>query len=406
MAENEIKVDLSTMPSEIKGDIMKEAQWKEEEKNRLTAESLEKSAGGTTGETEEQKTAKLEAERLAAEETEKDKKPIKLDLSEFKEFGEFKSKDDIKAQLKELGLTKVEITKLNQQIEEEKGRLAQFIEKSKENPFNDPDLYRLNHIKRETPNDYDFYKKVVMGGLDGFELIKTQFLKDNPKITPEKADIFLRDKYGLDEEYDMEIPAEKKEREINETSLLLETERIKKDILNKFSEIKVPEPTIIDEEKVKLENATKLEEQRTKARKVWSPLAEKIVKSFDKLPILITGEGEEKTKEFMDYIIPEETKKELTAQVLDYLTDKPLTEDSINEAKAHVRLVYLINHLPEINTAYGDKVRAMNDEEWQKLKTNPSALNSKSNKEKEKGKTDGIKWKDTQQAVMEKFGIQ
>ena len=395
--ETEVKVDMTLVPEDIKGDIFKEAQWKENEKNRLTAEVLAKKEPVASVEPTE-----------PTEPVEPENKEVKteLDLSEFTEF-EIKTKDEIKERLKEHGLTKKEITELKQQLESKNNEYQQFIEKTKANPFTDPDLYRLNHIKREKPDEYNFYKKVVMGGADGIELLKAQFLKDNPDEKPETIELYLKNKYGFDKQYDPDDPEEMKTKQLNEFAFRQDVKKIKDSVLKTFNEITVPEPTIKDEkeiEKEKQEVATKLAEQRTTARKAWTPLAEKIVKALDKMPILVTGEGDEKVKEFMDYIIPEESKKEFLPLLVDFLTDKPLTEQSISEAQAHVRLVYLINHLPEINVAYGDKVRAMNDEEWQKIRVNPSALQSKSNKDKGKDQSDDAKKKEAQKQIFEKLG--
>ena len=243
-----------------------------------------------------------------------------------------------------------------------------------------------------------------MGGADGIELLKEQYLKENPSEKPEIIEMYIKNKYGLDKEYDVDIPDEAKAKQLNEFAFRQDVKKIKDGILAKFNEITLPEPTIIDEEKVKQENAIKLAQHRTDLKKSWSPYAEKIVEAFDKMPIYVAGEGEEKEKEFMDYIIPKETKKELATQVLKYLVDnnKPLTEDSVSEAQVQVRWLYDLQNRAAINTAFGDRVRAINDEEWQKIRVNPSALQSKSNTEKEKGKTDAQKRSDLQKEVFNK----
>jgi hypothetical protein len=374
MSEEKIIVDETKMPENLKTDIVGKAVWIQEEKNRIIKER-------SNAEPPEVKTeVKTEVKPEVKEEN---KEGIKL-----ADIGEYNSVDEIKEALKDKDLTKKERDDLKAELEEAKAKLA---EKPK-NTFIDKDLYRLNHIKSNKPDDFEVYKSLLYGNNNPLDILRTKFLKDNPeyKGKEDKVDLLLKDKYNLNDKYDLEDPEEVSKKELNEMKLDIDSKTARKDLLKEFESIEVPETEVVDKEKQQKEYAEKLTKIKQESKKVWQPIATEIVKSFDSLPIMSKGEKDEEEKEFMSYKPSEEEKKTLATKVLDYLVEggKPPTEDSVREAQAYVRAVFLMENWSKIVNQVASNARSMEDEKWNKEFNNPSALN---NKAEAKNKVDSVK---------------
>lgn len=361
----DIKVDLTKMPESAKYDAIQRAVWVQEEKNKIINERTNKQPATNNEENKEVKTEQQTDE------------PVSFKLEDFKDIGEYKTVDEIKAALKEGGLTKKERDALKQELEEAK---QNFAEQKPINTFFDKDLKRLDILKKDKPEDFELYTRLKFGVNDPFEIVKLKFMREHPeyKNRVEDAEMYLKDLYGVDHDYDKDDPDDVKEMKINKMKLELEADNAKKQFLSEFEKIDVPEPTIVDGEKVSNDNAEKVKKAKQEAKKHWQPIATEIAKRFDEFPVMTKGK-EGSDSELMRYKIPEEYKNELAGKVVEYLVEsgKPFTEDSVREAQSYIQTVFLVEHWSSIISEAVSHARSITNEEWHKTYNNPSSLTSK-----------------------------
>jgi len=354
----------------------------------------------------------VENEKPTETERKEDEKPKEvqtektgIQFEDFKDVGEYTSIEEVKAALKEGGLTKQERDELKEQLKELTAMKATYETAMNTNPFIDADLYKLNKIKQEKPEEYDIIRKLVMGGVDGKEVLRLQFIKDNPeyKDKPEKVDLYLNDKYGLDTEYNLDLAEDVKEKELNEMAMEQAVKKAKQELLKEYNTIEVPTVTVTDPEKEKEEATKELVRSRKENRTKWQPVVIGVLENFKSLPIT-TKDAKGNEVEAMSYEPTAEDKKELAGLVTDYLVenDMPLTEDSKKWASQYATLVFEQKNKAKINQAFAEHIRSMTNEDWIKYTENPSALNDKKDKGAGKGKS---KHEQDVDDIMSKHGI-
>uniref|UniRef100_A0A6M3MEY4 Uncharacterized protein n=1 Tax=viral metagenome TaxID=1070528 RepID=A0A6M3MEY4_9ZZZZ len=239
--------------------------------------------------------------------------------------------------------------------------------------IDDPDLFRLNKIKKENPDQFNVYAKIVLNkdGLSAIDLLKLKFIKDNPQFSdkPEKAEQYLRHKYSIDldelnsEDFEEpEVNKRKQDIEMNKMNLEVDANSVKREILNEFNKIELPkkaEPVNTDELKAN-----------------WNPIVTELVNQFNELPIMVRGINDKEPKEFMKFVVAPEQKQKFINLVNEYVVtnNMPFTKESLTQAAQFLMVSFQRENQYHINNSILQKARSMEAEEWEKFTNNPSAL--------------------------------
>jgi hypothetical protein len=279
--------------------------------------------------------------------------------------------------LESMGLkSKDEIVSLKQKVEE-----LSAVPKS-ESAIDDPVLFGLNKVKKERPEDFDFFMKLKLNGdVDNLELLVNDYIKRNPtkKDNPDLVKDFIKRKYGLDSKIPKPLdPDDATEEEIEQRNE--EIRDAKRAV--EFAEMQMEE----DVAKVKSAYDQEFEgflkdfkaptqENVAEMAKPWEPVAKKFMGNLKKVPVHVPGpEGE--LQPFLDFTIPEEQMPALEKAIIDYAVSQklPLEEKSVNKIYEFVvGQVYAAN-IFKINHAIAERARSMTEEEYDKAYRNPSAI--------------------------------
>jgi len=278
-----------------------------------------------------------------------------------------------------------------------------LIEESKKNKskIDDPTLSRLNHLKKEKPDDFKLFSKLVLNPeeVSSFELLKMDFIKDNPnyKDEPEKVEKYLKNKYGLnltpldaeDEEISEVDKADRLNQiEINKMKVEVDGDKVKNNILDSFNKIEI--------ESVKPE---KTEEEITKENKLldesWNPITDKLADEFKERKIYVQGVNDKEPREFVSFEVPEEYKKGISAKIRSEAVrlKMSLNKENLTKLANMVMGDFETKYQYQMNHALMEKARTMNEEEWMKITTNSSA-DMKEKKIDEKNMSDHEKFLD------------
>ena len=284
----------------------------------------------------------------------------------------------------------------------EKERLG-LIEESKKNKskIDDPTLYRLNHLKKEKPDDFKLFSRLVLNPeeVNSFELLKMDFIKDNPnyKDSPEKVEKYLKNKYDLnlvplDAEDEDITEVDKADRlnqiEINKMKVEVDGDKVKNNILDSFNKIEI--------ESVKPE---KTEDEINKENKIldesWNPITDKLADEFKERKIYVQGVNDKEPREFVSFEVPEEYKKGISAKIRSEAVRlrMPLNKENLTKLANMVMGDFETKYQYQMNHTLMEKARTMNEEEWMKITTNSSASMKEKNID-EKDKSDYDKFMD------------
>ena len=278
-----------------------------------------------------------------------------------------------------------------------------LIEESKKNKskIDDPTLSRLNHLKKEKPDDFKLFSRLVLNPeeVNSFELLKMDFIKDNPnyKDSPEKVEKYLKNKYDLnlvplDAEDEDITEVDKADRlnqiEINKMKVEVDGDKVKNNILDSFNKIEI--------ESVKPE---KTEDEINKENKIldesWNPITDKLADEFKERKIYVQGVNDKEPREFVSFEVPEEYKKGISAKIRSEAVRlrMPLNKENLTKLANMVMGDFETKYQYQMNHTLMEKARTMNEEEWMKITTNSSASMKEKNID-EKDKSDYDKFMD------------
>lgn len=268
-----------------------------------------------------------------------------------------------------------------QKITVEKQELENKLSASLKSNIDDPVLYRLNSIKKNSPDDFDFYRQFAFGQKgDPLVLLRMKFLKDNPdyKDKPEDVDLYLKNEYGLDleplqefnpDDYDekevlarkTEIVNREKQMKINLMKMETGANKVRKTMQESFDKVKLP--TQQDPEKIK--------QAAEKAKAVWGTIADRMLEAFKQTKIFVQGKDDGgKYKDptvFMNYDVDASEKEKYKQELIDFAIKQGLDlskPEHINFAANFLQTKYIMDNQAKINHVLMTHARGLTEDEW------------------------------------------
>ena len=379
MAE-EIVVDYEAMPENLKNDPVGKVKWEATERARMNAE---------------ESASAVKADDNVKDDNKNDDTPspatkFEITHDDIKDFGDFKTVDEIKEALKERSLTKAERDTLKTELEQMKVELG----KKPKTTFKDKDLYRLDKLKAEKPENFEAILKLKYGNPAAIDVLRAKFIKENPEYVGKEAmaDKLIYKDFGVDPKKVIDEDTEPEEREEHEIAIArmeLKAKATKTELLSELDSIEVPDTEIIDETKQK-ELSEKL---KGDSRNLWKGFTEELSKGLTKFPIKIPETDDKgniikgKFIDFADYVIPKEIASECAGAALEYLSENRLIPTNDDEAKRYAMDAKNIMESEMIKRQFShiilaaiEKGRLLKDEEWHKIINNPSGGKHKDTK--------------------------
>ena len=376
------------IPEEHRGDPVAEELYRDQELARLARE------GGQQGEGEGQEGAQ------GGQEGQEGQEGQSLPQFNWGAFGE--GVDSFEAATERVGSLQTEIKSRDEQIKA-----------LSESNIDDPALFRLNHLKKNDPDNFGLYAKVLMGGdLDHLDLIRHKELRDNPEFSkdPELLEAYLEDKYGLvipvppkPDPDDTEAMAEwetkqaeaSKKQKINRMKLAADANAFKKELMGKAEEIEIPE-------RLSPEQLSERQQQQQKELKTkWGGFAEKALDSFTQFPVTVTN-AEGKQEVFAHIDVPADFKEKAKEGLLNALigANPEDSKDAVRLTMQNLVSSFILSNQVSINSAILAKAREMSEEELSKYHTNIDLL-----KDAEGGeiRTEGQRKLEENRKAVEKF---
>jgi hypothetical protein len=276
-----------------------------------------------------------------------------------------------------------------QKITVEKQELENKLSASMQSNIDDPVLYRLNSIKKNSPDDFDFYRQFAFDQkVNPLVLLRMNFLKDNPeyKDKPEDVDLYLKNEYGLDlepltelnaEDYDeKEVLARKteivnRERQMKINLMKMETgaNKVRKTMQESFDKVELP---------ASLQDPEKIKQAAEKAKAVWGAIADRMLEAFKQTEVFVQGKDDGgKYKDptvFMNYDVDASEKVKYKDHLVDFAIKQGLDlskPEHINVAANFLQMRYMIDNQAKINHVLMTHARGLTEDEWIDRSSNP-----------------------------------
>lgn len=248
----------------------------------------------------------------------------------------------------------------------------------------DPTFYRLSKLKKENPEEYDFYKKIVLdGNVDPIEVLAIDYIRANPKFKgqEEKVRNYIRGKYGLDEEIPEEPDAEdtsdeansirrtiakaKERRDFSQLSLESDADRALKSFNETFEKIEAP--VLPDSEQV--------QKMRDQNKAAFESVGAEVMKSVNTLPVNILNKDKQGVK-LMDFTLNDAHKKRLSELIVEYgsMVQGQITQDVLTGVISSAISRFKLEYADEFNSVIMSTARAMAEADYHSLYHNPSPV--------------------------------
>lgn len=275
-------------------------------------------------------------------------------------------KANIPAQLQELETLRQKTQTLETQLKT----------KPKHHYAND-DIAKFDEFVRATNiNDAGIFNKLNatdITNMDDMDALVLQHIVDNPKLAGKEPQVrrYFETRYNVDSKKVEEGELTQEEYEVNLIGIASDGAKAKQKLQDLKGKIKMPE--IPEDETPEIKNKW-TPEVEAKQKAGWTVVNEKMGEEFAKLPIPIKGS----TEPIVNFVLPEETKKVIMSNALDYAVSNQL---EINEAniKSIAKNMYsdaILMNLDEIAHAISERVRSMTEQEYLKTYHNPSEKNA------------------------------
>ncbi len=252
--------------------------------------------------------------------------------------------------------------------------------------IDDPVLFGLNKIRKEKPDEFDFYMKLKLtNAVDSIDLLAEDYMRKNPtkRDDPALVKAYIKRKYNLD----IDIPEALHEDDATPEEIEMRKSEIKRAKQNlAFAQMQMDEDvgkvkSIYEQEFEKYSGGmpVKTPENLAEMAKPWQPVADTFTQNLKAVPILIPGSDGNPIK-FMEFAIPQDQVAQIKESIVDFAvaTGLPLEESSVSKIYEHVvGQVYAAN-LFKINHAIAEKARSMSEQEYDMAYRNPSALRDQS----------------------------
>lgn len=283
-------------------------------------------------------------------------------------FGErFNSIDEVKEFVSKAESLTTEKSALSQRIDQ----LSNEINALKsQNPYDDPDIYRLSKLKKDSPDDFSTYTKIMYGTVDALDLLKTDFVTKNPEYK-DKSDFvekYHKNNPRYKDFYSGEFEPDTPEYQIAKTNLELDAKVVKQSIMDKFNRIELPQTP--DPEAM-----TNLQEQEMNAFvEQWKSPFQKTAMDFKKVPILVDSEeNPNDVVSVYEYDLPEETRQEIIKEAAEMIFNAkvPLTAENLKFLKEYMEHRAFFKHRSTIIASVVDSVINSGNKNWRKKIHNP-----------------------------------
>lgn len=276
-------------------------------------------------------------------------------------------KANIPASLQELAT----LRQKNQELE------TQLAKKPKHN-FASDDIAKFNEFARETgikdANVFNKLNAADLANMPDIDALSLYHVIENPRLasaSPQEIRGYFERKYNVDSAKVEAGELTEQELKYNQMDLQIEAEKAKGKLLELKGKIKMPEVPA-DEP---LEGKSKWTPEIEKTQKAtWGTVNEKMLAEFSKIPITIKG-GKEP---IVDFVLPEEAKKAITANAIDYVVSNQMevNQENVTSVANAMYSDILFTHREEIYHAIFERARSMTEEEYLKTYHNPSPKNN------------------------------
>ena len=297
-------------------------------------------------------------------------------------FGEqYKTVDEVKkANIPE---ALKELTTLRQKNQE----LSDSLAKKPKHSFASDDIAKFNEFARETGiKDASVFNKINVtdvANMSAMDALVLQHIIENPSLAGQEPQVrrYFERKYDVDptkidpkkvESGDLtqaELDQNKLDYDSNLIGVTSDGNKAKTKLQELKGKIKMPD---IPAEETPAKKWTP--EIETKQKTAWSTVNEKMGETFSTIPIIL----EEGKEPIVNFVLPEEAKKSILQNALDYVVSNQMEVNETN-VKSVANAMYsdiLFNNRTKIYHAIFERARSMTEEEILKVYHNPSPKNS------------------------------
>jgi len=302
---------------------------------------------------------------------------------EWGRFGE--NIDGMDGALSAMGSLKDEKTKLESQLQE----LNQQLEAATKSTIDDPALYRLNKIKKDDPDNFKLFSKILLGSddLDHVDIVRQKLISENPgwENDIDAVNAFIEDEYGLsqplprkpDTDDPDELQAYEEKLARAKRQMTSAKMKLQKDANSFISTLKQKADGIELPERLTPEQRKEKEEARmTELKNKWGGYTEKVLESFKQFPVTVNN-AEGKPEIFAHIDVPKEFLESSKESLYNTLINADADPEQAKQiAFTHVVGQFLMHNQPLINGAILSKAKEMTEEELAKFHTNTDILAS------------------------------
>lgn len=213
-----------------------------------------------------------------------------------------------------------------QELKAQLEQAKQDIEKAAS--YEDLDMARLAYLKKNDPDKFKTYAKLVTGDkLDPLEVVKGNLKGSLEGLTDDEVEKYVLKEYGLniqapDENDEDAVEQYQLDVKIGRAKLQSEAKKIQERMLSEFNSITVPTKTVVSDEQIAIEKA--------QAKQSWTPYVETLADFVSNSEYKIKdGENE--------VVIPvkatPEFKKEVAKVISDFVYENKIAHSQENLAQ-------------------------------------------------------------------------
>jgi hypothetical protein len=280
---------------------------------------------------------------------------------QFKTVEDFK-KANIPGQLSERDSLRQKVTELETQLKAKP-----------KHAFASDDIAKFNEFVRDTgikdAGIFNTLNSTDIANMDDLDALVWQRVVDDPYLAAELPRVRknIERKFNVDKGKLDNGDLTQEEYDDNLYELRSEARKAKEKLTDLKSKIRMPEVQAEDD-KPKGWTPEILSEKKNQ----WSEVNQKMSDEFAKIPIHMKGY----TEPIVNFTIPEETRKAITSNALNYAVSNQM---EINEAnvKSIAQMMYsnlIVSNLNEITQAVFERARTINEKEYLEKYHNPSPL--------------------------------
>jgi hypothetical protein len=224
-----------------------------------------------------------------------------------------------------------------------------------------PEYFRLEHVKKNNPEDLQFYQQLVFGGLSDIELLKRSITRENPIIKDDPAAIQRKLERTYKSYFDPEVDRESQDFKDDQMDIKMDAARIRASYQKTFESIPVPEIK-------KPEDKTAIISEVTTG---WKGVEIKFDGKYS-APFYVDKDYKQ-TKDF-EIEIPTDQLKPFIEAAVQFKINALIKPDTnnVNDVIATAKQLYILKNLPYYNTKIAEFIEAKKDLEWRTRTGNPS----------------------------------